>query len=221
MVCEALCAPFEALGRYAAPYTAARKRAASSERPAEVHGVPVETAERADCRDLEDGRSNEVIWAPEEWCLNYPRLGPAAALAPVAMTGSLVGTVRDPDGLVTQVCLLVRDPTEAVVRECYLALSRAVSGGVRFEVRGLPADTYTLEVRAPGFCREVRCGVRVEATCVTNVGIVRLMRPSAPRSHAPLRHERTRPTFLHLPSRRAGLRPSGTGLLKHSQPSCP
>jgi hypothetical protein len=108
--------------------------------------------------------------------MSSPRLEARAELAPVAMTGSLAGSVVGPCGLLTQVRLLVRDPEHAVVRECYPTSFRTGYARVQFEVRGLPVDTYSLEIMAPGFYCELLHSVPVKASCVTHVGVVRLMR---------------------------------------------
>jgi len=145
---------------------------------------------------------------PAERRQSSPRRELEAESMGVAMTGTLVGSVVGPYGLPAPVRLLVRDQTRAVVRDCYPPNSPAGHAGVRFEVRGLPADTYTLEVCAPGFWRAVRHDVRVEASRITDVGMMRLMRANVPRITVFLRHMGLHPPFLHPPSRgaRAALR---------------
>jgi hypothetical protein len=141
-----------------------------------------------------------TIQEPQEWCQSSPRREPGADLAPVATTGTLVGSVVGPEGLPAQVRLLVRDSMGVVVRECYLPNARSGYAGVRFEMRGVPADRYTLEAWAPGFWKAVRHGVRIEASRVTDIGMMRLMRADGPRITVLLRHMGVHPPFLHPPS---------------------
>jgi hypothetical protein len=213
MVCEARCPSMGAPGRATGPFGALRKRAAMRQHEAEAPGVPVGITERGSCLEREEWRSKGVVWSPEEHCQSSPRREPGAELASVAMTGTLVGSVIGPYGLPAQVRLLVRDQMGVVVRECYPPNARTGYAGVRFEMRGLPADTYTLEVWAPGFWKAVRHEVRVEASRVTDVGMMRLMRANVPRITVLLRHMGVHPPFLHPPSRgaRAAVRRDSAG----------
>jgi hypothetical protein len=96
------------------------------------------------------------------------------------MAGGLTGTVVEYCGLPVMARVIVRDRSGDVVKECYTGSARAGCAGGRFEVWGLPAGSYVVEVAAPGFAPETRHGVRVEAPCVTNLGPVRLMRGDSP-----------------------------------------
>src|SRR5713101_1642511 len=140
MVCEAHCPSMGAPGRSTSPFGALRKRAAMRRHEAEAPGMAVGMTEMGSGLDRGEERSKGVIWAPEEPCQSSPRREPGAELAPVAMTGTLVGSVIGPYGLPAQVRLLVRDPMGVVVRECYPPNARTGYAGVRFEMRGLPAD---------------------------------------------------------------------------------
>jgi hypothetical protein len=128
-----------------------------------------------------------VVWSPAAQCQCSPRRERRAESISVAMTGTLVGSVEGPWEPRTQVRVLLRDERRAVVREYYPSLSRTGQAGARFEMRGLPPDNYTLEVWAPGFCQERLDGVRIEPSCVTDAGTVRLVRASQPRVPALLR----------------------------------
>lgn len=158
MVCEATDTPLAAPGR-----------------PGGFDAAPWEHGDRSGRPDPEERRLAGTVWAPEERCQNLPLKERRVTLNPVAKPGSLVGVVVHPGNGWTRSHLLVRDPTGAVVRESIL-ISDFAFPAVGFEVHGLPAGSYTLEVRAPGFCWELRHGVRVEASCVTDVGTVCLKR---------------------------------------------
>jgi hypothetical protein len=131
-------------------------------------------AETGSCLDCNEERPHHPVRAPEGGCQSSSRRWPENGLPSVGMTGSLVGRVVDPCGVPMLARVLVRDHAGAVVRECYPIRSRTGRAEVRFEVRGLPAGTYLLEVAAPGFW-ELHHAVRIEAACVTDVGIVRLI----------------------------------------------
>jgi hypothetical protein len=124
---------------------------------------------------IEERRPEDAFEAPEARCHSSMQRQRSGGLAPVAMPGSLAGKVLDPSGLPVMAHILVRDHRRAVVRECYPILSRSGEAGVRFYAGGLPAGIYTLEVTAPGCCREVRHDLCVEASCVTDVGTLRLI----------------------------------------------
>jgi hypothetical protein len=141
-------------------------------------------AETGPCLDRGEERPYDSLRAAEEWCRSSARRWPEEALPRVGMTGTLVGRVVDPCGLPMLARVLVRDRTGAVVRECYPTRSRAGRAQVRFEVRGLAAGTYMLEVAAPGFW-ELHHSVRIEAACLTDVGIVRLIWAKSPRIVTP------------------------------------
>jgi hypothetical protein len=141
-------------------------------------------AETGSCLDRDEERPHNPLRAPEGWCQNRSRRWPEEGLPPVGMTGSLAGRVVDPCGLPMLARVIVRDRTGAVVRECYPIRSRTGPAEVRFEVRGLPAGTYRLEIAAPGFW-ELHHTVRIEAACVTDVGMVRLNWAKSPRIVTP------------------------------------
>src|SRR5947208_418877 len=134
MVCEARCPSMGAPGCSTSPIGAPRKRAAMCQHAVEAPGMPVGMTELGSGLEREERRSKGVVWAPEEPCQSSPRREPGAELAPVAMTGTLVGSVLGPSGLPAQVRLLVRDPMSVVVRECYPPHGRAGYAGVRFEM---------------------------------------------------------------------------------------
>jgi hypothetical protein len=114
--------------------------------------------------------------AGQRW--RFPELpngNPAAAQA-----GGLTGTVVDRFGLPVLARVLIRDSSRAVVRECYTGSARAGCSAGRFETYGLPPGAYVVEVVAPGFAPESRCGVRVESLQMADVGRVRLVRVDSP-----------------------------------------
>src|SRR5207237_626567 len=113
---------------------------------------------------------------------------------PAAMTGSLVGGVVDPGGVPVEAHVVIRDDDRVIVRECDPVQPRAGGAGGRFEVRGLPPGFYSVEIAAPGFQRDVRANIWVEASAVTSLGTV-CLRESGPsqlpqpmaRAHGPPR----------------------------------
>src|SRR5438067_2612359 len=133
--------------------------------------------------DLEERRQSSSLLEPEE------------NLAPVALTGGLIGSVVDRFGLPAQARVVVRDATDTMVSECYTAGPRAGSAGGRFEVRGLSTGTYVVEIAAPGFAPQARRGVRIEAPCVTDLGAVRLLRAESPSIAAIPRGSIDRPVY--------------------------
>src|SRR5262249_26497316 len=130
---------------------------------------------------------------------NCALLEPDEGLAPVALTGGLVGSVVDRCGLPTQARVLVRDNAQVVVAECYTGAPRAGCASGRFEVCGLPTGSYTVDVAAPGFAPQRRHGVRVEALCVTDIGPVRLMRAESPSITVTPNRESVRPLLPRPP----------------------
>jgi hypothetical protein len=129
-------------------------------------------------------------------------LDPEEGLAPVAMSGGLVGSVVDRYGLPASARVLIRDRHRAVIKECYTGGPRAASAGGRFEVWGLPTGTYVVEITAPGFASEVRHGVQIEAPCATNLGAIRMTRADSPSITVHPRREESLP-FLRLTAPRS------------------
>lgn len=126
-------------------------------------------------------RCLSLVRLEREICCRVSELREAAAeLAPVAFTGSLKGCVVDPWGIPVLARVIVRDRTHAIVGESYTARPGAGSVAGRFEVRGLPTGQYRVVIAATGFTPEIRYGVRVRPSTMTNLGHVHLTVASAP-----------------------------------------
>jgi len=121
-------------------------------------------------------------------------------LAPVALTGGLVGTVVDRSGLPAPARVVIRDRNRDVVKECYTSAPRAGSAGGRFEVWGLSTGTYVVEITAPGFAPEIRHGVLIEGPCLTQLGAIRLTRSYSPSISVPARRDPDAPAWT-IPTR--------------------
>src|SRR5215210_3852503 len=91
---------------------------------------------------LEEYRPSHLLPDPEPQSRSGSLREAAEDLAPVALTGGLVGTVVDRSGLPAPAHVVIRDRNRIVVKECYTGTPRAGSVGGRFEVWGLPTGKY-------------------------------------------------------------------------------
>jgi hypothetical protein len=155
---------------------------------------------------LEDWTLSNLLSEPEPRNHSGSLLEPGETLAPVALTGGLVGTVVDRSGLPAPARVLIRDRNRVVVKECYTGSPRTGSAGGRFEVWGLPTGTYVVEVTAMGFAPEVRHGVLIEAPCLTQLGPVRMTRAHSPSITIPARRDVIAPCLTTAIPGRDGFR---------------
>ena len=129
-------------------------------------------------------------------------LVPLASLRAPAQDGMnhLTGTVRDPSGGVVPDAALLAIHTDTGKREL---INTSESGD--FSLRGLPAGTYTVQVRKPGFAILERqniaipAGAEVRLDLVLNIGtIIETLKVTAPRPAGTQQAQTAVPTRIRV-----------------------